>query len=71
MSPFLTAPPHTPTTQPGQVVGDLRNLGLYDARFHSTSWGATPQDYRVLPDKIILCRQVKLHVFVSSVPLTE
>lgn len=36
--------------------GDRRYLGLYDARFHSTSSGATPRDFRILPRRIILVR---------------
>lgn len=39
-----------------QAIGDRRYLGLYDARFHSTSTGATPKDFRVLPRRIILVR---------------
>ncbi|KAK9805474.1 hypothetical protein WJX72_000323 [[Myrmecia] bisecta] len=41
------------------AIGDRRFLGMYDARFHSTKWGATPKDYRVLPRKIILVRHAE------------
>ncbi|KAG1664180.1 hypothetical protein FOA52_011356 [Chlamydomonas sp. UWO 241] len=40
-------------------IGDRRLLGLYDSRFHSTSAGATPKDFRVLPDRIILVRHAE------------
>ncbi|CAL8465534.1 g5070 [Coccomyxa elongata] len=38
---------------------DRRSIGLYDARFHSTNWGATPKDHRVLPKRIILVRHAE------------
>jgi len=38
------------------TISDRRRLGGFDARFHSTSAGATPQDFRVLPARIILVR---------------
>ncbi|PNW85350.1 hypothetical protein CHLRE_03g182300v5 [Chlamydomonas reinhardtii] len=60
--------------------GDRRLAGLYDARFHSTHNGATPKDYRVLPERIILVRHAesegnvdnKAYSYIpdSQVPLT-
>ena len=41
-------------------AADRRNLGLFDARFHSIASGATPRDFRVLPKYIILVRHGKL-----------
>ena len=38
------------------AISDRRHLGGFDARFHSTSAGATPKDFRVLPARIILVR---------------
>lgn len=42
--------------RPNDLVSDRRKLGGFDARFHSTSAGATPRDFRVLPARIILVR---------------
>eukprot|EP00877_Chromochloris_zofingiensis_P000455 jgi/Chrzof1/1040/Cz01g38050.t1_PGM7[v5.2] len=41
------------------AVPDRRLMGMYDARFHSTRRGATPSDYRVLPDRIFLVRHAE------------
>lgn len=38
---------------------DRRGTGLFDARYHSTSWGATPRDMRVLPKRIFLVRHAE------------
>lgn len=43
----------------GLGIGDRRFYGLYDARFHSIHNGATPRDFRVLPDRIILVRHAE------------
>eukprot|EP00873_Tetraselmis_striata_P000528 jgi/Tetstr1/420792/TSEL_011868.t1 len=51
--PFEAAPPPPRARQP---ISDRRKLGGFDARFHSTSAGATPADFRVLPARIILVR---------------
>eukprot|EP00195_Chlamydomonas_chlamydogama_P012286 CAMPEP_0202901526 /NCGR_PEP_ID=MMETSP1392-20130828/14302_1 /ASSEMBLY_ACC=CAM_ASM_000868 /TAXON_ID=225041 /ORGANISM="Chlamydomonas chlamydogama, Strain SAG 11-48b" /LENGTH=410 /DNA_ID=CAMNT_0049588099 /DNA_START=245 /DNA_END=1477 /DNA_ORIENTATION=- len=51
-------------------IGDRRLLGLYDARFHSTASGATPKDYRVLPDRIILVRHAESEGNVSNLAYT-
>lgn len=40
-------------------IADRRKLGLFDARFHSTSTGATPTDYRILPRRIFLVRHAE------------
>eukprot|EP00208_Stichococcus_sp_RCC1054_P002445 CAMPEP_0206143802 /NCGR_PEP_ID=MMETSP1473-20131121/21850_1 /ASSEMBLY_ACC=CAM_ASM_001109 /TAXON_ID=1461547 /ORGANISM="Stichococcus sp, Strain RCC1054" /LENGTH=483 /DNA_ID=CAMNT_0053539373 /DNA_START=173 /DNA_END=1621 /DNA_ORIENTATION=+ len=63
------------------AIGDRRYLGGFDARFHSTNSGATPDDYRVLPRKIILVRHAESEGNVDNyaytyvpdmqVPLTE
>ncbi|GAX79717.1 hypothetical protein CEUSTIGMA_g7158.t1 [Chlamydomonas eustigma] len=62
-------------------IGDRRLLGLFDSRFHSTSSGATPKDFRVLPDRIFLVRHAESEGNVdnaayttipdSQVPLTQ
>lgn len=72
-------PPHLWRGEPREVrpfdaqrvsIGDRRYLGLYDARFHSTSWGATPPDYRVLPERIILVRHAESEGNVDNVAYT-
>lgn len=40
-------------------ISDRRLVGLFDARYHSTSPGSTPQDYRILPKRIILVRHAE------------
>ena len=40
-------------------ASDRRKLGMYDARYHSTSSGATPKDFRLLPKRIILVRHAQ------------
>lgn len=40
-------------------INDRRLLGLFDARYHSTSSGATPRDHRILPKRIILVRHAE------------
>ncbi|GMH32384.1 hypothetical protein BSKO_00218 [Bryopsis sp. KO-2023] len=62
-------------------IGDRRLLGMFDARFHSLHAGATPPDYRVLPERIILVRHaesegnVNKHIYSvvpdRKLPLTE
>jgi len=62
-------------------IGDRRLQGKYDARYHSTAGGATPKDFRVLPDRIFLVRHAESegnadsetysHTPDSRVPLTE
>ncbi|KAK9835626.1 hypothetical protein WJX74_004542 [Apatococcus lobatus] len=42
-----------------KAIADRRGLGMYDARYHSTSQGATPHDLRVLPRRIILVRHAE------------
>eukprot|EP00884_Botryococcus_braunii_P014525 jgi/Botrbrau1/23073/Bobra.0243s0014.1 len=49
---------------------DRRLLGMYDARFHSTCWGATPKEFRVLPKKIILVRHAESEGNVDSMAYT-
>eukprot|EP00889_Picochlorum_renovo_P005919 jgi/Picre1/32949/NNA_008276.t1 len=41
------------------AIHDRRLVGLFDARYHSTSTGATPRDHRILPKKIILVRHAE------------
>eukprot|EP00878_Enallax_costatus_P015940 GHUV01016713.1.p1 GENE.GHUV01016713.1~~GHUV01016713.1.p1 ORF type:complete len:443 (+),score=77.35 GHUV01016713.1:1134-2462(+) len=41
------------------ALWDRRDRGLYDARYHSTSIGATPPDRRVLPDRLVLVRHAQ------------
>ena len=40
-------------------INDRRLVGLFDARYHSTSSRATPKDFRVLPKRIILVRHAE------------
>ena len=40
-------------------INDRRLVGLFDARYHSTSSRATPQDFRILPKRIILVRHAE------------
>jgi broad specificity phosphatase PhoE len=40
-------------------INDRRLVGLFDARYHSTSSGATPSDFRILPRRIILVRHAE------------
>lgn len=51
--------PLSPFDAQRAAIGDRRYLGGFDARFHSTSAGATPTDLRVLPDRIILVRHAE------------
>ena len=41
------------------AINDRRLVGLFDARYHSTSSGATPSDFRILPKRIILVRHAE------------
>lgn len=41
------------------TVTDRRLVGAFDARYHSTSSGATPRDFRILPRRIILVRHAE------------
>eukprot|EP01023_Acetabularia_acetabulum_P068482 TRINITY_DN9721_c1_g1_i1.p1 TRINITY_DN9721_c1_g1~~TRINITY_DN9721_c1_g1_i1.p1 ORF type:complete len:443 (-),score=52.55 TRINITY_DN9721_c1_g1_i1:1693-3021(-) len=41
------------------ALGDRRQYGMYDARYHSTSPSAIPPDFRVLPERIILVRHAE------------
>lgn len=62
-------------------ISDRRLVGLFDARYHSTSPGSTPQDYRILPKRIILVRHAESEGNVNNqaytylpdpqVPLTQ
>eukprot|EP00191_Tetraselmis_sp_GSL018_P017763 CAMPEP_0177581252 /NCGR_PEP_ID=MMETSP0419_2-20121207/2042_1 /TAXON_ID=582737 /ORGANISM="Tetraselmis sp., Strain GSL018" /LENGTH=484 /DNA_ID=CAMNT_0019070269 /DNA_START=214 /DNA_END=1668 /DNA_ORIENTATION=- len=66
---------------PHMPISDRRLLGGFDARFHSTSAGATPKDFRVLPARIVLVRHGESYEddlqFIYSrvpdprIPLTE
>ena len=47
------------TRLPPPPPDDLRALGRFDARFHSTSAAATPADLRVLPRRIVLVRHAE------------
>lgn len=40
-------------------ITDRRAIGLFDARYHSTATGATPRDYRILPQRIVLVRHAE------------
>ena len=40
-------------------VSDRRLTGLFDARYHSASFGATPRDHRILPRRIFLVRHAE------------
>ena len=40
-------------------INDRRLVGLFDARYHSTSSKATPKDFRILPKRIILVRHAE------------
>jgi broad specificity phosphatase PhoE len=40
-------------------INDRRLVGLFDARYHSASSGATPSDFRILPRRIILVRHAE------------
>jgi broad specificity phosphatase PhoE len=40
-------------------INDRRLVGLFDARYHSTSSRATPKDFRILPKRIILVRHAE------------
>jgi broad specificity phosphatase PhoE len=51
-------------------IGDRRLLGLFDSRFHSTSSGATPKDFRVLPDRIFLVRHAESEGNVDNAAYT-
>lgn len=42
-----------------ETVADRRLVGAFDARYHSTSSGATPRDFRILPRRIILVRHAE------------
>lgn len=62
--PLLAAPAAQPSLSPFDAqstlgFGDRRLLGQYDARFHSTAPGATPRDFRVLPERIFLIRHAE------------
>lgn len=62
-------------------ISDRRLVGLFDARYHSTSPGSTPEDYRILPKRIILVRHAESEGNVNNqaytylpdpqVPLTQ
>ncbi|EFN55417.1 hypothetical protein CHLNCDRAFT_134554 [Chlorella variabilis] len=49
---------------------DRRLTGLFDARYHSTSWGATPRDMRVLPKRIFLVRHAESEGNVDNIAYT-
>jgi broad specificity phosphatase PhoE len=63
------------------AITDRRLVGLFDARYHSTSYGATPKDFRILPKRIILVRHAESEGNVNNqaytylpdpqVPLTQ
>eukprot|EP00892_Ulva_mutabilis_P011078 jgi/Ulvmu1/8342/UM042_0048.1 len=67
------APPRPSRKGPGGPAwapGDRRQLGGFDARFHSTSAGATPSDHRVLPERIILVRHAQSEGNIDNVAYT-
>lgn len=43
---------------------------MFDSRFHSTSAGATPKDFRVLPDRIFLVRHAESEGNVDNIAYT-
>ena len=49
---------------------DRRLVGLFDARYHSASSGATPRDFRVLPRRIILVRHAESEGNVDNAAYT-
>ncbi|KAL4428501.1 hypothetical protein ABPG75_002590 [Micractinium tetrahymenae] len=49
---------------------DRRLTGLFDARYHSTAWGATPRDFRVLPKRIFLVRHAESEGNVDNIAYT-
>ncbi|PSC69919.1 phosphoglycerate mutase [Micractinium conductrix] len=51
-------------------LGDRRLLGLFDARYHSTAWGASPKDFRVLPKRIFLVRHAESEGNVDNIAYT-
>jgi broad specificity phosphatase PhoE len=48
------------------TINDRRLVGLFDARYHSTSSGATPLDFRILPRRIIIIRHAESEGNVDS-----
>lgn len=64
--PLGVAPPLPPSWQ----SADRRLLGSYDARYHSASSGATPSDFRVLPERIILVRHAQSEGNIDNVAYT-
>jgi broad specificity phosphatase PhoE len=54
----------------GAALHDRRLVGLYDARYHSTAWGATPRDYRILPSRIFLVRHAESEGNVDNIAYT-
>eukprot|EP00887_Chlorella_sp_A99_P004932 scaffold4.g4932.t1 len=51
-------------------IMDRRQQGWFDARYHSTSWGATPTDFRILPRRIILVRHAESEGNVDNIAYT-
>jgi broad specificity phosphatase PhoE len=51
-------------------ISDRRALGMFDARFHSASSGATPTDCRILPRRIILVRHAESEGNVNDLAYT-
>lgn len=51
-------------------LNDRRLTGLFDARYHSTSGGATPRDFRVLPKRIFLVRHAESEGNVDNIAYT-
>jgi len=41
------------------AINDRRLVGMFDARYHSASSGATPKDHRILPRRIVLVRHAE------------
>ena len=41
------------------ALTDRRSIGMFDTRYHSASSGATPKDFRILPQRIILVRHAE------------
>lgn len=51
-------------------LSDRRLVGMFDARYHSTSSGATPRDFRILPRRIILVRHAESEGNVDNAAYT-
>uniref|UniRef100_A0A1D2AFU0 Broad-range acid phosphatase DET1 n=1 Tax=Auxenochlorella protothecoides TaxID=3075 RepID=A0A1D2AFU0_AUXPR len=58
------------TRQIESGMPDRREEGMFDSRFHSTSSGATPRDFRTLPIRIVLIRHAESEGNVDNIAYT-